>query len=134
MNLYVHYLLLGGGGGPLNQILVGDVPSRLQEYTFSLYQFFEKVYPTLYQFFRKSVSDTLFHRKILKIGTVAFTKIVKSDTVLYTNLWKIDTLSYGIPRTQNICSAPLRDLLPPQHFKTMFIEAFPISRPHSRNV
>ena len=62
----------------------------------SLYQFFEKVYLTLYQFFRNSISDTLFHRKILKIGTVPFTKIVKIDTVLYTNLWKIDTHPDGM--------------------------------------
>ena len=43
----------GGGGGALDQILVGDVPSRLQKHTRSLYQFFEKVYPNLYQFFEK---------------------------------------------------------------------------------
>ena len=38
-------------GGALDLILVGDVPSRLQRHTRSLYQFFEKVYPTLYQIF-----------------------------------------------------------------------------------
>ena len=37
-----------GGGGALDQILVGDVPSRFQKHTRSLYQLFEKVYPTLY--------------------------------------------------------------------------------------
>ena len=45
-------------GGALDQILVGDVPSRLQKHTRSLYQFLEKIYPTLYQFFEK-VSPTL---------------------------------------------------------------------------
>ena len=38
------------GGGVLDQILDGDVPSRFQTHTRSLYQFFQNVYPTLYQF------------------------------------------------------------------------------------
>ena len=46
-------------GGALDQILVGGVPSRLQNHTRSLYQFFEKVNPTLYQFFEK-VYPTLY--------------------------------------------------------------------------
>ena len=33
---------LGGGGGALNQILVGDVPSRLQEYTRPYTNFLKK--------------------------------------------------------------------------------------------
>ena len=39
----------GRGGGVLDQILDGDVPSKLQKHTRSLYQFFQNVYPTLYQ-------------------------------------------------------------------------------------
>ena len=39
-------------GGVLDQILDGDVPSRFQKHTRSLYQFFKNVYPTLYQFFK----------------------------------------------------------------------------------
>ena len=46
-------------GGALDQILAGDVPSRLQKHTRSLYQFSEKVYPTLYKFFEK-VYPTLY--------------------------------------------------------------------------
>ena len=39
-------------GGLLDLILDGDVPSRFQKHTHSLYQFFQNVYPTLYQFFK----------------------------------------------------------------------------------
>ena len=57
-------------GGALDQILVGDVPSGfksipvpytnfLQKYTRSLYQFFDKVYPTLY-FIPKSCESVPF--------------------------------------------------------------------------
>ena len=42
-----HYFI---PGGVLDQILDGDVPSRFQKHTRSLYQFFQDVYPTLYQF------------------------------------------------------------------------------------
>ena len=77
---------LGNPGGALDQILFGDVPSRLQEHTRSLHQFFEKVYPFLIPIFRKSISNHVFHTKILKIGTVPYTKIMKIDTVLYTNI------------------------------------------------
>ena len=38
--------------GVLDQILDGDVPSRFQKHTRSLYQFFQNSYPTLYQFFK----------------------------------------------------------------------------------
>ena len=48
-----------GGGGVLDQILDGDVPSRFQKHTRSLYQFFQNVYPTLYQFF-KNIYPTLY--------------------------------------------------------------------------
>ena len=44
--------LYPGGGGVLDQILDGDVPSRFQKHTRSLYQFFQNSYPTLYQFFK----------------------------------------------------------------------------------
>ena len=47
-----------GGGGVLDEILDGDVPSRFQKHTRSLYQFFENVYRTLYQFF-KNIYPTL---------------------------------------------------------------------------
>ena len=50
---------IGAPGDALDQILIGDVPSRLQKHTGSLYQFVEKVYPTLYQFFVK-VYRTLY--------------------------------------------------------------------------
>ena len=40
-------------GEVLDLILDGDVPSRFQKHTSSLYQFFQNVYPTLYQFFKK---------------------------------------------------------------------------------
>ena len=54
-------ILAPGGGGVLDQILDWDVPSRFQNHTRSLYQFFQKcipdfipifqnIYPTLYQF------------------------------------------------------------------------------------
>ena len=51
--------LCPGGGGVLDQILDGDVPSRFQKHTRSLYQFFENVYPTLYKFF-KNIYPTLY--------------------------------------------------------------------------
>ena len=41
---------MGPGGGVLDQILDGDVPSRFQTHTRSLYQVFQNLYPTLYQF------------------------------------------------------------------------------------
>ena len=47
------------GGGVLDQILDGDVPSRVQKHTRSLYQFYQNVYPTLYQFF-KNVYPNLY--------------------------------------------------------------------------
>ena len=47
------------GGGVLDQILDGDVPSRAQKHTRSLYQIFQNVYPTLYQFF-KNIYLTLY--------------------------------------------------------------------------
>ena len=40
------------GGGLLDLILDGDVQSRFQKHTRSLYQFFQNVYPTLCQFFK----------------------------------------------------------------------------------
>ena len=68
-------------GGALDQMLVGNVLSRFQEHTCSIYQFFEKVNPTLHQF-SNSISGLIFHTKILKIGTAPYTKIVKIDTIL----------------------------------------------------
>ena len=47
------------GRGVLDQILDGDVPSRFQKHTRSLYQIFQNVYPTLYQFF-KNIYLTLY--------------------------------------------------------------------------
>ena len=41
------FLLLEPRGGVLDQLLDGDVPSRFQKHTRSLYQFFQNVYPTL---------------------------------------------------------------------------------------
>ena len=55
----IQSLLDPGGGGVLDQILDGDVPSRFQKHTRSLYQFFQNVYPTLYQFF-KNIYPTLY--------------------------------------------------------------------------
>ena len=106
-----------GGGGVLDQILDGDVPSRFQKHTRSLYQFFQNVYPTLYQFF-KNIYPTLYQfsengyriqyqlRKSRKV--IPFlTKFVKIDTVPYTKIVKIDTLPDGTsPRTQNMYSTP----------------------------
>ena len=99
-------------GGALGQIFVGDVPSKFQKHTCSLYQFFGKSIPDLIPIFRKSISFLIFHTKTLKIGTVLYTEIVKIDTVLYTNIWKIDTLPNGTSRTQNVCSAPPGAKLP----------------------
>ena len=48
-----------GGGGLLDLILDGDVPSRFQKHTRPLYQVFQNVYPTLYQFF-KNIYPTLY--------------------------------------------------------------------------
>ena len=80
-------------GGCTFQSLIGDVLSRLQKHTCSIYQFFEKVYPTSLKFLEKLNPTLIFHTKMLKIGTVPHTKIVKINTVLYTNIWKIDILS-----------------------------------------
>ena len=71
-------------GGALDQILVGDVPSRLQRHTRPYTKFSYKVYQNL-----KSYTG------ILKIGAVPYTKIVKIDTVAYTNMWEIDTIPNG---------------------------------------
>ena len=50
----------GTPGGALGQILVGDVPSKFQKHTRSLYQFFEKSIPDLIPIFRKSISFLIF--------------------------------------------------------------------------
>ena len=60
--------------GVLDQILDGDVPSKFQKQTRSLYQFF-KIYTRLYTNFPKIPIS-----KIAKIDTVSYTKIVKIDT------------------------------------------------------
>ena len=57
------------GGG---KILEGDVPSRFQKHTRSLYQFFQNVYPTLYTTFSK-------------IYTRLYTNFPKMHTRPYTN-------------------------------------------------
>ena len=95
MNLYVHYLLLGGGGCTQPDFGRGCTIKASRIYSFLIPIFFKSI-PDLLPILKKCISDTLFHRKILKIGTVPFTKIVKIDTVLYTNLWKIDTLPDGM--------------------------------------
>ena len=84
-----------GPGGALDQILVGDVPLRLQKHTRSLYQFLKKYTPPDTNFSKEYIRPFIFHIKISKIGTVPCTKIMRIDTVLYTNIWKIDTLPGG---------------------------------------
>ena len=81
-------------GGALDQILVRDVPSKLQTHIRSLYQLFEGVLDFI-PIFRKRVFDFIFHTKIWKVGTVPYTKILRIDTVLHSNIWKIDALPDG---------------------------------------
>ena len=75
-------------GGLLDVILDGDVPSRFQKHTRSLYQFFQNVYPIFQKYipdfipiFRKCIPDPIPIAKIAKIDTVRYTKIVKNDTL-----------------------------------------------------
>ena len=81
-------------GVALDQILVGDVPLRLQEHNCSLCQVFETVHPTLYQFFEKVYQTLCFMPKSEK-SVPFFTKIVKIDTVLYGSMMRTDSLSDG---------------------------------------
>ena len=77
------------------------------------YTNFLKTYtrPELIPIFRQSISDLIFHSKILQIGTVPYTKIVKIDTVLYTNIWKIDALPNGTsPYPKYVQCTPREDL------------------------
>ena len=83
-------------GGILDQVLDGDVPSRFQKHSRSLYQFFPKYIPDLIPIFQKYIPDLIpIAAKIAKIDTIPYTKIVKIDTVPYNNIVKIDTLSDG---------------------------------------
>ena len=51
-------------GVALDQVLVGDVPSRLQKHTCSLYQFFEKYTRPYTNFSKKYIRPYIFHLKI----------------------------------------------------------------------
>ena len=59
LNINTYLPTSGRARGVLDQILDGDVPSRFQKHTRSLYQIFQNVYPTLYQFF-KNIYLTLY--------------------------------------------------------------------------
>ena len=73
-------------GGALDQILVGDVPSRLQKHTRSLYPILKKVYPTLYQFFKK-VYPTLyqFFEKVYPTLYISYKNLENRYRSLYQN-------------------------------------------------
>ena len=112
--LEVSWDVFPGGGGVFEMILDGDVSSKLQKHTRSLYQFFQNVFPTLYQFseniyptlyqffkiytrlytnFRKYVPNlTPIFRKC--IDTIPYTKIINFSTVPFTKISKIDTVPY----------------------------------------
>ena len=84
-------------GGALDQILVGDVPSRFQKHTRSLYQFLKKYTRPYTKFSKKYILPYTSYQNLENQyrWQVPYTKIVKIDTVLYTNIWKIDTLPDG---------------------------------------
>ena len=94
-----------GPRGVLDQILDGNVPSRFEKHTRSLYQFskmnsrlytnFSKYISDFISIFRKCIPDPIPIVKIAKSDTVRYIKFVKIDTVPYAKIMKIDTLLDG---------------------------------------
>ena len=105
------------GGGLLDLILDGDVPSRFQKQTRSLYQFFQNVYPTLYQFF-KNIYPTLYQfsenaypilyqlEKLRKSIPFLIPKSWKLIPFLIPKSWKTIPFPMARPRTQIMYSTP----------------------------
>ena len=101
-----HSIPTRGGGGVLDQILDGDVPSRCQKHTRSFYQFFQNSYPTLYHFF-KNIYPTLYQFSENAYPTLCqFRELRKLIPFLIPKSWKSIPFPMARPRTQNMYSTP----------------------------